>query len=730
MVSQIISPNFEASKSEQKAPNLDTGLIALVMIGRFFERPADPFQIKHSLGKGELLLSEIDILRAAKLLDLKAKAISSDFDRIASKTPLPCIAQSNDGEWFIIGRAAEDKILIHKPGQKNPEIIAKEAFMSLWSGRLILFTSRKTTVGGRRRFDVSWFIPAVVKYRRLFAEVLLASFFLQLFALVSPLLFQVIIDKVLVHHGRSTLDVIFFALLSIAIFESVLGALRTYVFSHTTNRIDVELGTQLFRHLTGLPLAYFGARRVGDTVARVRELENIRSFLTGSALTLVIDLAFTFVFFTVMFYYAPILSWIVVGSIPFYVVLSLLISPLLHQRVETKFKHGAENQAFLVETITGIETVKAMALEPQSHRRWEEQLAAYVASSFKVSNLGNVGQQTIRLIQKATSALTLFFGAKLVMDNSLSVGQLVAFNMLAGNVSSPILRLAQVWQDFQQVRISIDRLGDILNNPPEPSVETGRAPTTALKGHVVFENVSFRYDPSGSRILSDIKLDIMPGETIGIVGSSGSGKSTLTKLIQRLYIPEQGRIMVDDIDISTADPAWLRRQIGVVLQENMLFNRSVRDNIAITNPSVPMERVIEASKLAGAHSFIAELSDGYDTIIGERGTSLSGGQRQRIAIARALLTNPRILIFDEATSALDYESEKAIQDNMEKICQGRTMFIIAHRLSTVRSCSRIIVIERGEIVEIGSHKSLLKSGGRYANLWRCQTDDAVKEVSL
>lgn len=707
---------------------LDTGLITLVMIGRFFERSTDPFQIKHSLGKGDEFFSEIDILRASKLIDLKAKALESTFERIVGKTPLPCIAQGKNGDWFIIGRASEDKILVHKPGQKNPEVISKNDFINLWSGRLILFASRKTSIGGKRRFDLSWFIPAVLKYRRLFSEVLIASFFLQLFALVSPLLFQVIIDKVLVHHGRSTLDVIFFALIFIAIFETVLGALRTYIFSHTTNRIDVELGASLFRHLTGLPLAYFGIRRVGDTVARVRELENIRNFLTGSALTLVIDLAFTFVFFTVMFYYAPVLSWIVVGSMPFYIILSLLISPMLHQRVETKFKHGAENQAFLVETITGIETVKAMALEPQSHRRWEEQLAAYVASSFKVSNLGNIGQQAIRFIQKTTSALTLFFGAKLVMENSLSVGQLVAFNMLAGHVSSPILRLAQVWQDFQQVRISIDRLGDILNNPSEPSVDTGRAPITALKGHVVFENVSFRYEASGARILSNLKLKITPGETVGIVGSSGSGKSTLAKLIQRLYLPEQGRIMIDDLDISTVDPAWLRRQIGVVLQENILFNRSVRDNIAIANPSAPMTKVIEAAKLAGAHDFIAELTEGYDTIIGERGTSLSGGQRQRIAIARALLTNPRILIFDEATSALDYESEKAIQDNMEKICQGRTMFIIAHRLSTVRSCSKIIVIERGEIIEEGSHASLIKSGGRYANLWRCQTDDAVQEV--
>lgn len=564
-------------------------------------------------------------------------------------------------------------------------------------------------------------MPAVLKYKKLFGEVLLSSLFLQIFALVSPLLFQVIIDKVLVHHSLSTLDVIFFTLICMTVFECVLSTLRTYIFSHTTNRIDVELGAQLFKHLLALPLAYFGTRRVGDTVARVRELENIRNFLTGSALTLVIDTAFTVVFFAVMLMYAPFLTLIVALSIPFYVVLSLLASPVLHKRVEEKFKHGAENQTFLVESVSAIETLKALAVEPQSVRRWEEQLAAYVASSFKVSNLANICHNAISFIQKTTSALTLFFGAKLVIEGKMTVGQLVAFNTLAGHVSAPILRLAQLWQDFQQVRISIDRLGDVLNTPAEPAVNSGQAPASVLKGDVKFTNVSFRYALDKPQVLSEISLHVKPGESVGIVGSSGSGKSTLTKLIQRLYLPESGRITVDDIDISTADPSWLRRQIGVVLQENMLLNRSVRDNIALADPVQPVERVIEVAKMAVAHDFIAEMPEGYDTIIGERGASLSGGQRQRIAIARALLVNPRILIFDEATSALDYESESLIKKNMAAISKNRTVFIIAHRLSTVRTCDRIIVIEKGRIIEEGTHDSLLsRPGSRYGYLWNCQ----------
>lgn len=700
----------------------DTGLLCLTVIAQLFERKTNSQQLRHLSGKGSELFDETDILRGAKMLDLKAKAIQSGLDRLP-KTPLPAIACAQDGSFFVLAKYAPDKVLIHRPDKGRPEIISLEEFSTLWTGRLILFASRQNLKQMWRRFDIAWFIPAVLKYKKLFGEVLLSSLFLQIFALVSPLLFQVIIDKVLVHHSLSTLDVIFFTLLCMTVFECVLSTLRTYIFSHTTNRIDVELGAQLFKHLLALPLAYFGSRRVGDTVARVRELENIRSFLTGSALTLVIDTAFTVVFFAVMLMYAPFLTLLVALSVPFYVVLSLLASPVLHKRVEDKFKHGAENQAFLVESVSAIETLKALAVEPQSVRKWEEQLAAYVASSFKVSNLANICHNAISFIQKTTSALTLFFGAKLVIEGKMTVGQLVAFNMLAGHVASPVLRLAQLWQDFQQVRISIDRLGDILNTPAEPAVNSGQAPAAMLKGDVKFTDVSFRYALDKPQVLSGISLHIKPGESVGIVGSSGSGKSTLTKLVQRLYLPETGRITIDDIDISTADPSWLRRQIGVVLQENTLLNRSVRDNIALADPVQPLDNVIQAAKMAGAHDFIAEMPEGYDTVIGERGASLSGGQRQRIAIARALLVNPRILIFDEATSALDYESEALIKQNMAKISQNRTVFIIAHRLSTVRTCDRIIVIEKGKIVEEGTHNSLLaRPDSRYGYLWKCQTN--------
>jgi ATP-binding cassette, subfamily B, bacterial HlyB/CyaB len=449
---------------------------------------------------------------------------------------------------------------------------------------------------------------------------------------------------------------------------------------------------------------------VGDSVARVRELENIRNFLTGSALTLVIDAAFTFVFLVVMFLYSPFLTWVMIASLSFYIAVSAGMTPLFRARPDEKFRRGAENQAFLVETVAGIETLKVMAVEPQVQRRWEEQLAGYVSASFRVLNLGNVGSQAIQLINKMVMAATLFFGAKLVIQGALSVGEFVAFNMMAGRVSAPVLRLAGLWQDFHQARLSIARLGDILNTPIEPSYHTAKAALPALIGDIRFEHVTFRYRIDGPEILKDVTLDIAAGQVVGIVGSSGSGKSTFAKLIERLYVPESGRVFVDGVDLAQVDSSWLRRQIGVVMQDNVLFNATVRDNIALTNPAMPSEEVIAAVRLAGAHDFILELPDGYDTMIGERGSTLSGGQRQRIAIARALVTNPRILIFDEATSALDYESERIIHDNMRQIVKGRTVFIIAHRLMAVRVADRILTIERARITEDGTHEDLLRRG--------------------
>jgi ATP-binding cassette, subfamily B, bacterial HlyB/CyaB len=695
------------------APSDGSGLEALVLLLRIHNVAADAEQIRHRCASAAIGVNEM--LRCAKEFGLKACASVTDWERLAS-TPLPGIAALRDGGFVILGKAVEDKILIQYPSSSRPEALSREQFESIWDGRLVLMTRRAILSDLSRRFDITWFLGAIHKYRYLLSEVLVASFFLQLFALVSPLFFQVVIDKVLVHRSMSTLDVLVIGLVGISLFEAILGTLRTYLFAHTTNRIDVELGARLFRHLLALPIAYFQARRVGDSVARVRELENVRQFITSSALTLVIDLCFTFVFLAVMLYYSPKLTFVVLLAFPLYIAISVGATPAFRRRLDEKFRRGAENQAFLVESVTGIETLKAMAVEPQMQRKWEVQLAGYVAASFRVITLNNTASQAVQLINKVTVVLILYFGAKLVIGGSLSVGELVAFNMLASHVSTPVLRLAQMWQDFHQARLSVARLGDILNSTAESSYSPGRVALPAIRGAVSFEHVSFRYRVDGSEILHDVSFSALPGQVVGIVGSSGSGKSTLAKLIQRLYVPESGRVMIDGADLMMVDLAWLRRQIGVVLQENVLFNCSVRDNIALADPATPIDQVIAAAKLAGAHEFVLELPNGYDTVIGERGSSLSGGQRQRLAIARALLLNPRILILDEATSALDYESERVIQQNMREIAAGRTVFIIAHRLSTVRHADRIITVERGRIVEDGSHDQLIRSNGRYAKL--------------
>jgi subfamily B ATP-binding cassette protein HlyB/CyaB len=696
---------------------VESGLACLVLLLRFLGIPADAEQLRHRSGGTAYGVSEI--LGCAKEFRLKARVVSRSWTQLETAT-LPAIAEHKDGTFSILARIAEGKALVHDPVGGRPILTTKEEFEAVWSGRLILMTRRASLGELVRKFDIGWFLQAMHKYRGLLTEVFVASFCLQIYALITPLFFQVVIDKVLVHRGLTTLDVLVFGLLAVSIFETLLSALRTHIFAHTTNRIDVELGARLYRHLMALPVLYFGARRVGDSVARVRELENIRNFLTGSALTLVIDLFFTIVFLAVMFYYSPILTWIVIGSFPLYVVISASVTPLFRSRLDEKFNRGAENQAFLVESVTGVETLKAMAVEPQMQRRWEEQLAGYVGASFRVLTLGNWASHAVQLVSKVVTALTLYFGARLVIDGNLTVGELVAFNMLSGRVAQPVLRLAQLWQDFHQARLSIARLGDILNATPEPANQPGRAVLPPIRGAITFDHVTFRYRLDGPAVLHAVDFHVPPGQVVGIVGPSGSGKSTLAKLVQRLYVPESGRILVDGADLSVVDVAWLRRQIGVVLQESMLFNCSIRDNIALADPAMTMERIIAAAELAGAHEFILELPQGYDTMVGERGTSLSGGQRQRIAIARALVANPRTLIFDEATSALDYESERIIQDNMHKIAHGRTVLIIAHRLSTVRRADRILTLERGRLVEDGSHDELVRRNGRYASLHRLQ----------
>ncbi len=715
------SPRQAASPTEP----IDSGLACLLLIARLQGINAEAEQLRHEFSVDGQPLSEQEILLAARKLGLRAKRVKVEMARLAH-TPLPAIAVSTHVpgtpvDYFVLARVEGEHALIQSPAIGRPETLSRQALEERFSGVLILLTPLSPTSGAAAHFDFSWFVPAIVKYRRQLAEVLLVSAVLQGFALVTPLFFQVVMDKVLVHRGFTTLDVLAVGLTVVVLFEVGLSVLRSYVFAHTTSRIDVELGARLFRHLLDLPLAYFRARRVGDSVARVRELENIRAFLTGSALTVLLDAVFSVVFIVVMFCYSGWLTLIVVLSLPAYALVSALCTPLLRARLNEKFQRGADNQAFLVETVSGIDTVKAMAVEPHWSRKWDAQLAAYVTANMRTTFLGTLANSGVSLISKLVMVATLYLGARLVIAGDLSVGQLIAFNMLAGQVAQPVIRLAQLWTDFQQTGLSVARLGDILNTPIE--VAGNKPALPRLAGRVQWQEVVFRYRADGPEVLKGIDLDIAQGEVVGIVGRSGSGKSTLAKLIQRLYVPERGRVLIDGLDTALADSSSLRRQIGMVLQENLLFNRSIRDNIALASPGSSLASVMAAAELAGAHEFITDLPEGYETMVGEHGATLSGGQRQRIAIARALLTEPRILILDEATSALDYESERVIQRHMQAICRGRTVIIIAHRLSAVRDANRIVVLDAGRIAEMGSHAELImRPEGHYARLFRLQTE--------
>ena len=706
---------------------LDTGLLAICGIASFFRIAADPKHLQRELSLLDRTARPEDIVRAGRLIGLKTRIVHRlTVDRL-NQLPLPAILQTNDGRFSVfIARNDVGLCRVVDPITKIPRDLSAIELFDEVQRTAILVTRRFAGDGfDPKTFGFRWFLPSIWRYRRPIAHVLAASFFVQVFALITPLFFQVVIDKVLTHRAYSTLYVLVAGLALVGIFDVVLQYLRTYALAHSTNRIDVELGRRMFQHLMRLPIAYFETRPAGQTVARVRELESIRQFLTGQALFSGLDLAFAMVFLAVLFAYSVSLTLIVLATIPVYIAIGFIIRPMLREKIKEKFNRGAVSQQFLVETIVGMQTVKGSAVEPIMQAQWEERLASYVATSFDATMISAGGQNAIQYASKLTTAITLLFGAHSVMTGELTVGALVAFNMIAGQTIQPIIRLSQLWQDFQQVRVSVDRLGDILNFPAESSATATFLPPRP-RGLIEIKRVNFRYRPGSPEVLRDVSLTVQPGEVIGVVGPSGSGKSTLTKLVQRLYQPNEGAILLDGNDLNNVDPAWLRSNIGVVMQENLLFNRSVHDNIAFANPAMPRAQVMELARWTGAAEFIGKLPQGYETIIEERGANLSGGQRQRLAIARALATNPPILIFDEATSALDYESERIIQQNMAQITKDRTTIIIAHRLAAVRRCHRIIGIHEGRIVEVGTHEELVaRPGGLYAHLWNLQNDDSA-----
>lgn len=611
-----------------------------------------------------------------------------------------------------------DRLLVLAAPEIGLQRLKPAQFIKNWGeeGQVLLLKPTKDTP--QQRFGLSWFLPSIIRYRRVLIEVLIASFFVQLFGLVNPLMIQVIIDKVIVQNSIDTLHILGILLVGVAIFEAILTSLRTYLFVDTTNRIDMALGSEIIDHLLRLPLRYFEKRPVGELATRINELENIRQFLTGTALTVVLDAIFSVVYIIVMFIYSWLLTIVTLAVIPLFVLLTIIVSPIVRRQLRAKAERQAETQSYLVEVLSGISTVKAQNIELRARWRWQERYGRYVSEGFNNVLTSTAAGSASNFLNKISALLVLWVGVYLVLDQKLTLGQLIAFRIISGYVTGPLLRLAQIWQNFQATALSLERLSDIVDSQQEATeADRNNIPLPLIQGTVKYENVSFRFASSGPLQLSNINLEIPEGNFTGIVGVSGSGKSTLTKLLARLYEPDAGRIIVDGYDISKVELYSLRRQIGVVPQETLLFDGTVQENIALTNPDASSEEIIEAARIAAAHEFIMSLPMGYNTRVGERGAALSGGQRQRIAIARTVLSSPRLLILDEATSALDYDSERQVCLNLAQAFQGRTVLFITHRLTTIRNADRILMMDKGAIVEQGTHEELMSQKGRYYCLY-------------
>ena len=708
-------------EEQQPKPQVNTGLVSLDIVAKMNNTDIDMRGVVREYGISTAETSPEEIIRIAKNKGFKVKRKNIKLKDFNEKYPLPAILQLKDGNYIILLALKRDdnKALTLVPLEKHPTSHTFDELQEQIKENGVIILSHKNAHTDVK-FGFKWFFNEIFKYKKIIGQVLLGSFVVQLFGLVTPLFTQVILDKVLVNRTIATLDVLAFAFVVVAIFELLLNLSRNYIFIHTTNKIDAKLGAKLFRHLFKLYYVYFENRQVGNIVARVRELDRIREFITDKSVSVLIDAFFSLVFLAIMFVYSPKLTFISLIFLGIIAVIYVLITPELRVRLEEKFQMGAHSNSYLVEAVTGVQTVKSLAIEGSMFRKWEDKLGKYLKSSFNLAIMGNFTGSICGFLQKGMTIAILYVGVMLVIENKLTIGQLIAFQMLSGQFAAPMLRLVGLWNEFQQTLLAVDRIGDILNSPLEKQSENAIT-LSHVKGDIKIENMSFRYNVDAPLVLKNINLDIKAGEKIGFVGRSGSGKSTITKLIQRLYYTTEGTIFIDGIDTRNIDPIWLRTNIGIVMQENYLFSGTIKDNIAQPRPNVPMEGIIQAAQIAGAHEFISKFPKGYDTEVGERGSSLSGGQKQRIAIARALISNPRILIFDEATSALDYESEKIIRDNMAMISKGRTTIIIAHRLSTIRDCDRIVCFDNGEIVEVGTHDELLKHDGYYKNLYKAQS---------
>ena len=654
-----------------------------------------------------------------QLLEIRADALV--------RLPCPLLLRWGNG-LAIIYRLNQKELVLGIPAGTNQTLNLAD-FIEQWGEAGEVLTLGVNQLTPQRKFGFQWFLPALKQHRTVLFEVLLASFFVQLFGLVNPLLIQQVIDKVIINNSPSALGVLGLLLVVFAVFEGLLLCLRTFLFIDTTNRIDLALGTKIIDHLLRLPLSYFDRRPVGEVSNRINELEKVRGFLTGTALTTILDAVFALLYVAVMVIYSWQLTLLTLSVIPILVVLTLTVSPMVRNQLQSRAVANARTQSHLVEVLSSMMTVKAQNIELRSRWKWQDLYTDYVAEGFDNTLLSTTANTFSAFLNKLSGLVVIWAGAAMVLQGSLSLGELIAFRIIAGYVTGPLLRMTSIWQSVQETALSLERLSDVIDHPQEaPDDNANRLIMPAIKGDISFQNLSFRYKPSSPLLLTGINLEIPRGTFVAIVGASGSGKSTITKLLARLYTAEQGLVLIDGIDINKVELYSLRRQIGIVPQDTVLFDGSVEENITLTNPEASSEEIIQAATVAAAHDFIMALPAGYSTQVGERGSNLSGGQRQRIAIARTILQKPRLLIMDEATSALDYQTERVVSENLMKSLRGSTVLFITHRLSSIVNADMIVCMGNGSILEVGSHAELMQARGPYYVLFRQQGRSAGSDA--
>ncbi|HLP87889.1 MAG TPA: peptidase domain-containing ABC transporter [Nostocaceae cyanobacterium] len=692
----------------------DCGAACLVMISRYWGKHLSINRIRDLANVNKSGASMRSLTSAAESIGFSTRPVKASLDKLAQQ-PLPAIAHWQGQHYIVVYEINKRRVIVADPaiGQRHLKI---SEFKAGWTGYALLLqptASLKETPEANTPF---WQLFDLVKpHSRVLIEVFCASLLIQVFGLVTPLFTQLLLDRVIVQGSTLTLNAVGIGLLIFGLFRVVINGLRQYLLDHTANRIGIALMVGFIKHTFRLPLSFFESRYVGDIVSRVQENQKIQRFLTGEALSIILDLVTVFVYVGLMFWYSPPMAGLTLCIVPPFTLLAFFATPFLRRISREVFGAVSKENSYLIQSLTGISSIRSMAIEQTVRWHWEELLNNLTRKNFSGQVISNQLQVYSSTIQSLANTGLLWFGAWLVIQNQLTIGQLVAFNMLLGNIIQPFQRLIVLWNQLQEVIVSTERINDVLEAEPEEDLEHQvRQILPKLRGHIRFDHVTFRYHPESEiNILENLSLEILPEQTVAVVGRSGSGKTTLSKLILGLYPATDGRVLIDNQDVASISLQSLRSQIGVVDQDTFLFGGTIRENISIAHPEASLDEVMEAAKLAGADEFIKRLAMGYETQIGEGGGMLSGGQRQRLAIARALLGNPRLLILDEATSHLDPESERIIQNNLRKIFKGRTSLIIAHRLSTVRHADLILVLDRGVLVESGTHEELINKRGHY-----------------